>query len=148
MRLAVPVLLLGTLLGCEQNTTLSVNLIVPVDVMAAIAVEDYPQQVGFGTDMHTGATWAVCAPSDTEFSVIVEDTTTGCVQEPLEVRVVMGPFVPPSTGCVDERADPFSALSSGTITATGSTTAFSDASDVTCITREESVDVTVAVGGS
>ncbi|TNE84162.1 MAG: hypothetical protein EP330_30540 [Deltaproteobacteria bacterium] len=148
MRIWVVVGALAVMVGCVQNTALTVELVIPAEVMAAIPVEDYPQQVGFGTDMHDGVTWSVCVPSDTDLVITLEDDTDSCVQSPLEVRALMGPFVPPSTGCVDERADPYNALSAGTIVAEGLGTAFDEANDATCITREDSIQIELALSGA
>jgi hypothetical protein len=145
MRLTGLLVILLTALGCEQSTTLSVSVTIPVEVMLAIPEADYPQQVGFGTDLHNGASATVCAPGDEDLVVMLEDIADVCVQAPLAVEVVMGPYVPPGTGCVAGGADPYSALSTGEITGEGEGEAFADASEVTCISREETIDIEVSL---
>lgn len=148
MRASVMVAFLAGSVGCEQNTELSVSVTIPLDVMLGIPEVSYPQQVGFATSLHTGSSATVCAPTSEDLVVVLDDVAGVCVQEPLVVEVLMGPFVPPGTGCVEGRADPFTAISQGEITARGSATAFADASEVTCISRTEAVDVEVELSGN
>ena len=145
MRMMFLSLLLLSSLGCEQTTSLTVSLTIPVEVMLGIPEGDFPQQVGFGTTLHNGATATVCAPGDEDVVVTLEDIAGSCVQAPLVIDVVMGPYVPPNTGCVVGGADPYSALSAGEITAVGTGEAFADASEVTCISRDEVVEIELAL---
>ena len=144
-RLILPSLLLLCGLGCEQTTRLSVEIVLSPEVMADVA--EYPARVGFNTDMHSGRTFAVCEPSETELRILLEDVSSSCVLEPLVVNAWMGSYLPPSTGCVEESAGAVSSLAEGPHDATGTALAFTEASSATCISREEVIEVVLESGG-
>ena len=141
MRLGFITAALATLCGCTQTTTLTVNFTVPFSVQETIAA--YPVRVGFRTDLHSGRTWSICGPSDTGEDLIIEvaDTATVCVTEPLLVEAAIAPYTPPSTGCVAEFAGSYTGMIEAGLLEETTTTAFTDASSTTCISREESVEI-------
>ncbi|MCO4748066.1 MAG: hypothetical protein KC912_24950 [Proteobacteria bacterium] len=144
VKLAIVGSALSVLLACEQTTNLSVDIVIPVSVQEGIT--EYPVRVGFSTAMHTGRTIALCEAKTEDVVFTLEDTASSCVTAPLDVDVLMGPYVPPSTGCVEEAAGAYSVLADGEIIASGSGVAFEDASETTCISQDGTVEITVELG--
>ena len=144
-RLGAVALVLGLGLGCEKTLAIEVDVLFPADVQNAIPLAEYPLQVAFQTDLHDGESETFCEPMDTDATLTLTGETLGCA-EPTEVRVIVGNWEEPSTGCVIEPGNGYSFVQSTGVLASGTAMAYEDADTTLCSGAEETVEVTLSTG--
>ncbi len=139
MRLVTLTLGWLVLVACTPTLGLEVQLTLTPAYMASLT---YPVQLAFTTDLHRGASQSLCGAYEQTYFVTLRDETEACA-EPVEVRVAVGPFDPPATGCVEERANTYAqALELGG-SHVASETAFAEADPLRCDGGSEIVRITL-----
>lgn len=127
------------LTACTKTMELEVQLTIPVAYQQTLT---FPVQFAFETDLHRGSSETLCGETDLEHYIALTDDVEGCAQ-PLEVRVAVGPWTPPSTGCVTERGNNFDQVLEQGGTEIATAMAFEDYSASSCESASEIVRITL-----